>query len=38
VPLPNGYGHGSSTLKYWIELNQDHDKVTKALNNMRPTD
>jgi len=23
VPLPDGYGHGSSTLKYWIELNQN---------------
>ena len=38
VPLPDGYGHGSSTLRNWIKLNQDHDKITKALNNMRPTD
>ena len=38
VPLPDGYGHGSSTLRYWIKLNQDHDKITEALNNMPPTD
>ena len=25
--LPNGYGHGSSTLKSWIELNIEKDKL-----------
>ena len=27
--LPNGYGHGSSTLKNWIELNIEKDKLEK---------
>ena len=27
--LPSGYGHGSSTLKNWIELNIEKDKLEK---------
>ena len=27
--LPAGYGHGSSTLKNWIELNIEKDKLEK---------
>ena len=27
--LPDGYGHGSSTLKNWIELNIEKDKLEK---------
>ena len=29
VPLPDGYGHGSSTLKNWIELNRKRDIIKK---------
>ncbi len=32
VPLPEGYGHGSSTLKHWIELNIERDKINRKLN------
>ena len=35
VPLPYGYGHGSSTLKKWIELKTQQDEITKSLNNLR---
>ena len=31
VLLPNGYGHGSSTLKHWIELNIERDKINMKL-------
>ena len=31
VPLPEGYGHGSSTLKHWIELNIERDKINRKL-------
>jgi hypothetical protein len=31
VLLPLGYGHGSSTLKRWIELNTEKDKVNREL-------
>jgi len=34
VPLPDGYGHGSSTLKSWIKLNKQKVQVQKALNEM----
>ena len=32
VPLPAGYGHGSSTLRNWIELNMERDRINKELN------
>ena len=32
VELPDGYGHGSSTLKKWIELNKLKDMINKSLN------
>tara|TARA_Y100000356_G_C11162908_1_gene237002 strand:- start:121 stop:354 length:234 start_codon:yes stop_codon:yes gene_type:complete len=32
VVLPAGYGHGSSTLKNWIELNMERDRINKELN------
>tara|TARA_Y100001938_G_C8091384_1_gene435303 strand:+ start:2393 stop:2692 length:300 start_codon:yes stop_codon:yes gene_type:complete len=34
VPLPYGYGHGSSTLKKWIEFKKHEDNFIKALNNL----
>ena len=35
VELPAGYGHGSSTLKHWIELNIEKDKLDKQLNGVK---
>ena len=31
VELPAGYGHGSSTLRYWINANLEKDKTAKAV-------
>jgi hypothetical protein len=31
VHLPGGYGHGSSTLRSWIELNIKRDAIDKSL-------
>jgi hypothetical protein len=30
VELPLGYGHGSSTLKHWINANAEKDRMTKG--------
>ena len=35
VVLPEGYGHGSSTLKRWIELNIEKDRVNAELRKFR---
>ena len=32
VSLPDGYGHGSSTLKHWIEQNKQKVQTQKSLN------
>ena len=37
VKLPEPYGYGSSTLKYWIELNKNRDDINIRLNNLPPT-
>ena len=37
VKLPEPYGYGSSTLKKWIELNKERDKINKCLNNLPST-
>ena len=37
VELPDGYGHGSSTLKNWIELNKQRDNINNRLNNLPST-
>ena len=34
VMLPDGYGHGSSTLKHWIKLNKQRDDINIALNKL----
>ena len=34
VKLPEPYGHGSSTLKHWIELNKQKDKINTSLNSL----
>ena len=35
VELPAGFGHGSSTLKHWIELNIQKDTLDKQLNGVK---
>lgn len=37
VKLPEPYGHGSSTLRYWIENNQEEDLNTRSLEEATPT-
>ena len=37
VELPDGYGHGSSTLKHWIELNKQRDLINKSINGLPST-
>ena len=37
VPLPHGYGHGSSTLKHWINSNTNKENIIRALNNSGST-
>ena len=34
VKLPYQYGHGSSTLRNWIELNTQRDRINTHLNNL----
>lgn len=34
VKLPDNYGHGSSTLKNWIELNKQRDNINNRLNDL----
>lgn len=36
IPLPGGYGHGSSTLAKWIQRNLDRDKRTPPVNMPKP--
>ena len=36
IPLPGGYGHGSSTLANWIQRKLDRDKRTPPVNSPKP--
>ena len=36
IPLPGGYGHGSSTLAHWIQRNLNRDKRTPPVNVPKP--
>ena len=34
VKLPYGYGYGSSTLRNWIELNTQRDRINRSLSDL----